>query len=216
MTRTDTSNGASPDPLASAANGSPDGTAVASAQVHNASARLANRRAPARDEDQAPGAHDAALLLREAMRKSQPAPRRWGPAPALRDGRTQDHPPVKQRRCSKPGGGLARPVRICPQNSVNGVRRGEWPVMPLRDRVLDTPDRDRPRLLTLAHAASLVNVSEKTIRRWIAGDMVPHVRLPLGGRRIPQGALLASLHRTHDLPPSSRSWTHGTRGSRTT
>jgi hypothetical protein len=37
------------------ARGSPNGTAAASAQVHNASARLAARGAPGLDEDQAPG-----------------------------------------------------------------------------------------------------------------------------------------------------------------
>lgn len=57
----------------------------------------------------------------------------------------------------------------------------------------------RPQLLTVAQAASLLNVSEKTIRRWVADDKVPYVKLPAGSLRIPQGALLASLQGTHDL-----------------
>jgi excisionase family DNA binding protein len=57
----------------------------------------------------------------------------------------------------------------------------------------------RPQLLTVAQAASLLNVSEKTVRRWVADDKVPCVKLPSGRIRIPQGALLASLQGTHDL-----------------
>lgn len=50
-----------------------------------------------------------------------------------------------------------------------------------------------PRLMTIAQAASLLAVSEKTVRRWIADERIPYLRLPGGGYRIPQGALLASL-----------------------
>ena len=50
-----------------------------------------------------------------------------------------------------------------------------------------------PKLLTVAQAASLLAVSEKTVRRWIDGERIPFLRLPGGGYRIPQGALLASL-----------------------
>lgn len=57
----------------------------------------------------------------------------------------------------------------------------------------------RPQLLTVAQAASLLNVSEKTICRWVADGKVPSVKLPSGGVCIPQGALLASLEGTHDL-----------------
>jgi excisionase family DNA binding protein len=57
----------------------------------------------------------------------------------------------------------------------------------------------RPQLLTVAQAASLLNVSEKTIRRWVADDKVPYLRLPSGVLRIPQGALLASLQGSYDL-----------------
>jgi excisionase family DNA binding protein len=50
-----------------------------------------------------------------------------------------------------------------------------------------------PKLLTVAQAASLLAVSEKTVRRWIDDERIPYLRLPGGGYRIPQGALLASL-----------------------
>lgn len=57
----------------------------------------------------------------------------------------------------------------------------------------------QPQLLTVAQAATLLHVSEKTIRRWASADKVPYVKLPSGGLRIPQGALFASLQGTHDL-----------------
>ena len=57
----------------------------------------------------------------------------------------------------------------------------------------------RPQLLTVAQAASLLSVSERTVRRWIAADRVPYLRLPSGEYRIPQGALLASLRGNYDL-----------------
>lgn len=56
-----------------------------------------------------------------------------------------------------------------------------------------------PELLTVAQAASLLKVSDKTIRRWIEAERVPYLRLPGGSYRIPQGALLASLGGTYDL-----------------
>jgi excisionase family DNA binding protein len=56
-----------------------------------------------------------------------------------------------------------------------------------------------PKLLTVAQAAALLAVSEKTIRRWLADERVPYLKLPGGGYRIPQGALLASLAGTYDL-----------------
>jgi excisionase family DNA binding protein len=56
-----------------------------------------------------------------------------------------------------------------------------------------------PKLLTVAQAASLLAVSEKTVRRWIDGDRIPYLRLPGGGYRIPQGALLASLRGNYPL-----------------
>ena len=56
-----------------------------------------------------------------------------------------------------------------------------------------------PQLLTVAQAASLLNVSDRTIRRWIEGEKIPYLELPSGGYRIPQGALLASLRGNYDL-----------------
>lgn len=61
-----------------------------------------------------------------------------------------------------------------------------------------------PTLLTVAQAAALLNVSDKTIRRWIDGEKIPFVELPSGGYRIPQGALLASLRGTYDLAAEIR------------
>lgn len=57
----------------------------------------------------------------------------------------------------------------------------------------------RPQLLTVAQAASLLNVSEKTVRRWVDNETVPHVRLPSKQIRIPLAALLASLQGNYDL-----------------
>jgi excisionase family DNA binding protein len=57
----------------------------------------------------------------------------------------------------------------------------------------------QPQLLTVAQAASLLSVSDRTIRRWIEAERIPYVELPSGGYRIPQGALLASLRGTYDL-----------------
>lgn len=56
-----------------------------------------------------------------------------------------------------------------------------------------------PQLLTVAQAADLLNVSDRTVRRWIEAEKVPYVELPGGSYRIPQGALLASLRGTYDL-----------------
>ncbi len=57
----------------------------------------------------------------------------------------------------------------------------------------------RPQLLTVAQVASLLNVSGRTIRRWIEAEKIPFLELPSGGYRIPQGALLASLRGNYDL-----------------
>ncbi|MFY9264414.1 MAG: helix-turn-helix domain-containing protein [Solirubrobacterales bacterium] len=57
----------------------------------------------------------------------------------------------------------------------------------------------QPILLTLPQAASLMKVSDRTIRRWIEAEAIPFLRLPSGGFRIPQSALLASLSSTRDL-----------------
>lgn len=57
----------------------------------------------------------------------------------------------------------------------------------------------QPILLIVAQAASLLRVSERTIRRWLEADAIPYLQLPGGGYRIPQGSLLASLSSTSDL-----------------
>lgn len=57
----------------------------------------------------------------------------------------------------------------------------------------------RPQLITVPQAATLLNVSERTVRNWIAHERIPYVRLPSGSYRIPQGALLASLRGNYDL-----------------
>jgi excisionase family DNA binding protein len=57
----------------------------------------------------------------------------------------------------------------------------------------------RPVLLTVPQAASLLGVSDRTVRRWIKAERIPFLRLPTGEYRIPQGALLASLRGTYDL-----------------
>jgi excisionase family DNA binding protein len=56
-----------------------------------------------------------------------------------------------------------------------------------------------PVLLTVSQAASLLRVSDRTIRRWIEAERIPFLKLPSGAYRIPQGALLASLRGTYDL-----------------
>lgn len=69
----------------------------------------------------------------------------------------------------------------------------------------------RPVLLTVPEAASLLHVSERTIRRWIEDERIPFLKLPSGSYRIPQGALLASLRGTYDLAGDLRRLeaTHG-------
>lgn len=62
----------------------------------------------------------------------------------------------------------------------------------------------RPHLLTVKEAAHLLNVSERTVRRWIEAESVPYVELPGGGYRIPQGALLSSLRGNYDLAAELR------------
>lgn len=57
----------------------------------------------------------------------------------------------------------------------------------------------RLNLLTVAEAAALLNVSDRTMRRWIEAEKVPYLKLPGGGYRIPQAQLLASLSGTYDL-----------------
>ncbi len=62
----------------------------------------------------------------------------------------------------------------------------------------------RPILLTVPQAASLLRVSDRTIRRWIEAERIPFLKLPSGSYRIPQGALLASLRGTYDLADELR------------
>jgi excisionase family DNA binding protein len=57
----------------------------------------------------------------------------------------------------------------------------------------------QPILLTVPQAASLLRVSDRTVRRWIEAERIPFLKLPSGAYRIPQGALLASLRGTYDL-----------------
>lgn len=57
----------------------------------------------------------------------------------------------------------------------------------------------KPQLLTVAQAAALLNVSDRTVRRWIEAEKIPFLELPSGAYRIPQGALLASLRGNYDL-----------------
>jgi excisionase family DNA binding protein len=61
----------------------------------------------------------------------------------------------------------------------------------------------RLHLLTVAQAAKLLNVSDRTIRRWIEAGKMPYIKLPSGGYRIPQTSLLASLGGTYDLAAES-------------
>lgn len=56
-----------------------------------------------------------------------------------------------------------------------------------------------PKLLKVAQAARLLNVSERTVRRWIEKEKIPYLELPGREYRVPQGALLASLRGNFDL-----------------
>jgi DNA binding domain, excisionase family len=62
----------------------------------------------------------------------------------------------------------------------------------------------RPQLLTVSEAAALLNVNERTVRRWIDAESIPYLELPGGSYRIPQGALLASLRGNYDLAEELR------------
>ncbi len=65
------------------------------------------------------------------------------------------------------------------------------------------PTASRLNLLTVAQVVKLLNVSDRTIRRWIAAEKVPYLKLPDGGYRIPQASLLASLNGIYDLGAGS-------------
>lgn len=60
------------------------------------------------------------------------------------------------------------------------------------------------QLLTVAEAAALLKVNERTVRRWIEAEKVPYLELPSGSYRIPQSALLASLRGNFDLATELR------------
>jgi excisionase family DNA binding protein len=61
------------------------------------------------------------------------------------------------------------------------------------------PTASRPQFLTVAQAAALLSVSDRTVRRWIEAEKVPYLKLPGGGYRIPQTFLLATLRCSYDL-----------------
>jgi excisionase family DNA binding protein len=61
-----------------------------------------------------------------------------------------------------------------------------------------------PQLLTVRQAAALLNVDERTIRRWIDAESIPYTKLPGEFYRIPQGALLSSLRGNYDLAAELR------------
>jgi excisionase family DNA binding protein len=61
------------------------------------------------------------------------------------------------------------------------------------------PTASRPQFLTVAQAAALLSVSDRTVRRWIEAEKVPYLKLPGGGYRIPQTSLLATLRGNYDL-----------------
>lgn len=69
--------------------------------------------------------------------------------------------------------------------------------------------RISPRFLTTAEAASLLNVSPRTVLNWIHEGSIPFIELPSGGRRkeyrIPEIALLESLSGNYDLVAELRS-----------
>lgn len=69
--------------------------------------------------------------------------------------------------------------------------------------------RISPRFLTTAEAASLLNVSPRTVLNWIHQGSVPFIELPSSGRRkeyrIPEIALLESLSGNYDLVAELRS-----------
>lgn len=63
----------------------------------------------------------------------------------------------------------------------------------------------KPLLLTVNEAASLLRVTDTTVRRWIADGKIPYLELPGGaGYRIPQLSLLASLSGNFDLAKVSQ------------
>lgn len=62
----------------------------------------------------------------------------------------------------------------------------------------------QPKLLSTAQAASLLNVSRRTVLNWIEAEKVPYVRLPGGEYRVPLSGLLSSLSGTYRLEDEIR------------
>lgn len=62
----------------------------------------------------------------------------------------------------------------------------------------------RPQLLTVREAAELLNVNQRSVRRWIEDETIPYLKLPSGSYRIPQGALVSSLRGNYDLAAELR------------
>jgi excisionase family DNA binding protein len=76
---------------------------------------------------------------------------------------------------------------------------------PIRSLILMRQTASQPQLLTVNEAASLLRVTDTTIRRWISSEKIPYLELPGGsGYRIPQASLLASLAGNFDLAAESR------------
>ncbi len=64
--------------------------------------------------------------------------------------------------------------------------------------------RSQPKLLSTKQAAELLNVSKRTILKWIENDKVPYAKLPGGDYRVPLAGLLASLSGTYRLDEEIR------------
>jgi excisionase family DNA binding protein len=62
----------------------------------------------------------------------------------------------------------------------------------------------QPKLLSTTQAATLLNVSRRTILNWIEAGKVPYVRLPGGDYRLPLSGLLSSLSGTYRLDEEIR------------
>src|ERR1700709_2800413 len=93
----------------------------------------------------------------------------------------------------------------CPYLSSSVRSRLYFPTQirhPGEEAMATTPSK--PQLLKVSEAAALLNVSEKTIRRWIEAESIPYLKLPSGSYRIPQGAPLAPPPRKHQLGPAPR------------
>lgn len=76
---------------------------------------------------------------------------------------------------------------------------------PIRSLIPMRQTASQPQLLTVNEAASLLRVTDTTIRRWIGDKKIPYLELPGGsGYRIPQASLLASLAGNFDLAAESR------------